>query len=339
MKNIYKLLFVSILIAFITGCEKAPTDTKTQVETEKKEVAATKEAIKKDLKQSIQIFTADNKDGKITTKSIEAAFDEAGVPIGVNNNMNSPFSQRFPKVHYKVYNLAVFQNSDLTLKLIKKYPNFGALTPLTMSIWSDGDSMNISTLSLFGMSRAGEIPMDDADLIAYAELVKSALLKAMPHGSFKELPYEDARPTESLATNFEVEIDVEEVTDFTTYKEDFQAEFEAEMEPIGFLFPNYINLQEEIFDEAGYDAYDFYDTYSICKFDVIYPVSKDHPEAGAWAPCSFYMYKKKDENVMRMGFLSVENWISSTNMKDKESMNPLREAQNMIETIINEMIE
>jgi uncharacterized protein (DUF302 family) len=68
-------------------------------------------------------------------------------------------------------------------------------------------------------------------------------------------------------------------------------------------------------------------------------VSEKHPEAGAWAPCSFYIYKKKDENVMRMGFLSVDNWISSTNMEDKESINPLREAQGMIESIINEMIQ
>lgn len=337
MKKIYSSLIATLFVVLMLGCEKAPADNAKELETTKSEKVVASEA--KSTKQSVQIFTADNSDGKITPKTIEKAFDAAGLTMGANNDMNSPFSQRFPKLHYEVYHLAVFKNDDLTLKLVKKYPNFGALTPLTMSIWSDGDTMNISTLTLFGMSRAGEMPIDDPDLIAYADLVKDTLKKAMPNGTFKEIAYEDKSPNESFTTSFEVEIDTEEVTDFTEYKEDFQAEFEGEMEPIGFLFPNYINMQEELFDEAGYDAYDFYDTYSICKFDVIYPVSKDHPEAGAWAPCSFYMYKKKDENVMRMGFLSVDNWISSTNMEDKESIAPLREAQGMIESIVNEMTE
>jgi uncharacterized protein (DUF302 family) len=340
MKKLFNPLLAAFVVVFMLGCEKAPAaDTATETASTAKTEKAAPAPAAKNTKNSVQVFTADNSDGKITAKTIEAAFDSVGLTIGANNDMNSPFSQRFPKLHYKVYHLAVFQNNDLTFSLVKKYANFGALTPLTMSIWSDGDTMNISTLTLFGMSRAGEIPMDDADLIAYADLVKKALKTAMPNGSFKALPYEDTRPTESLATNFEVEIDTEEITDFTEYKEDFQAEFEAEMEPIGFLFPNYINLTEEIFEEKGYDGFDFYDTYSICKFDVIYPVSKDHPEAGAWAPCSFYMYKKKGENVMKMGFLSVDNWISSTNMTDKESIDPLREAQGMIETIITEMTE
>ena len=339
MKKTYNMFVATILVALMLGCEKAPANSTTEVstsKTEKTEAAPTKKA--ENTMQSIQIFSADNSDGTITPKTIEAAFDAAGLTMGANNDMNNPFSKRFPKVHYKIYHLAVFSSNELTLKLVKKYSNFGALTPLTMSIWSDGKTMNISTLTAFGMSRAGVMPIDDPDLIAYADLIKTALKKAMPNGQFKEIAHQDKSPKESFATNFEVEID-EDVTDFETYKEDFQAEFEGEMEPIGFLFPSYVNLKEELFDEAGYEEYDFYDTYSICKFDVIYPVSKDHPEAGAWAPCSFYMYKKKGEMKMYMGFLSVDNWISSANIEDEASVKPLREAQGMIEDIITEMTE
>jgi len=113
------------------------------------------------------------------------------------------------------------------------------------------------------------------------------------------------------------------------------------MEPLGFLLPNYTNMQEEVFDDKGYtDLYDYYHTYSICKFDVIYPVSEKYPEAGAWAPCSFYIYKRKGENTMYMGFLSVENWITTLDMKDEEEgVIKLREAQAFIENIINEASE
>ena len=323
MKKIYTLIMAAFMAMSIVGCNSE---------------AATPTTPKK--VQNVQVFTTANADGKVTTKTIENAFDLVGLSVPGNNDMNKPFKTRFNKTHYKTYNLAMYVNNDLTLKLLKKYPNFGALTPLTMSIWEAKDgSMNISTLSIEGMARSIGMPLSDPDLIAYAELIKKALKTAMPNGHFKELNFTVKYPNKTLATNFVVEADLEDTT-AEEFVDDFEAEFEAELEPLGFLLPNYTNVQEEIFDDAGYTGiYDFYHTYSICKFDVIFPVSKTHPEAGAWAPCSFYLYKKVGENKMHMGFLSVENWISTLDIADDESTKPLREAQGMIERIIGEITE
>ena len=324
MKKIYSLLIATLAILSIAGCN-----------------ASEATPSKPEKMQNVQIFSAPNADGKITTKTIEAAFDKTGLTMAGNNDMNKPFSLRFKKTHYSVYNLAIFSSSKLTLNLIKKYPNFGALTPLTMSIWQDdkAKTMNVSTLTIHGMARSTGIPVDDPDLVAYAELVHKALKAAMPNGSFKKLDYTIKYPNKKLATDFVVELDLDG-GDPVSYVEDFEAEFEAELEPLGFLLPNFSNLQEEIFDDAGYtDVYDFYHTYSICKFDVIFPVSKLHPEAGAWAPCSFYIYKKTDQNTMHMGFLSVENWITTLDIEDEESITPLREAQKMIEDIVHSITE
>jgi hypothetical protein len=208
-----------------------------------------------------------------------------------------------------------------------------------MSIYSDKDTMNISTLTLAGLSRAGEIPIDDPDLIAYSKSIQKALKAAMPNGKFKELIHKIKFPKKSFQTKFEVELDIEKDTDMEELKEEFEAEFEGEMEPVGFLMPGYLNLLDETFEPAGYDVYDFYDTYSICKFDVIYPVSKATPEAGAYAPCAFYLYKKKGEDIMHMGFLGVDNWISTLDISDKKSIQKLKEAHDMIENIIKEITE
>jgi uncharacterized protein (DUF302 family) len=288
--------------------------------------------------QDVQVFTTANKDGKVTTKTIEDTFDTIGLSVPGNNDMNKPFKTRFGKVHYKVYNLAMYINNDITYKLIKKYPKFGALTPLTMSIWEDKDgSMNIATLTINGMSRSTGVPKNDPDLIAYATLIETALKKAMPNGHFKNLNYTVKYPKKSFALDMTAEVDNDiAMEDFI---EDFEAEFEGELEPLGFLLPNYTNVQEEIFDDHDYHEYDFFHTYSICKFDVIYPVSKLHPEVGAWAPCSFYLYKKKDEKLMHMGFLGVDNWITTLDIKDQKSIKPLKEAEGMIVKILQEMTE
>lgn len=323
MKNIYRFIFTAFTLFFMTGC-----NTHNPLPVSKPEAP-----------QDVQVFTTNN-NAKITPTTIEKAFEAVGLTVLGNNDMNKPFKARFGKVHYKVYNLAMYINNDLTFKLIKKYPKFGALTPLTMSIWKGKDgSMNISTLSINGMARATGIPLTDTDLIAYAKLTKTALKKAMPNGHFKNLHHTVEFPNKSFAIDITSDIDLTGGETISDFIDDFEAEFEGELEPLGFLFPNYINVQEEIFNEHNYNEYDFYHTYSICKFDVIYPVSKLHPEAGAWAPCSFYLYKKKGENKMHMGFLGVKNWITTLDIQDKESIKPLKDAQGMIVKVLNEMKE
>jgi len=323
VKNIYSLLVATLLITLFAGCSTAPIATQKQEHTT----------------QDVQIFTTNNKNALVTPKSIEDAFNAVGLSVAGNNDMNKPFSKRFGKTHYKVYNLAMYMNSDLTFKLIKKYPEFGALTPLTMSIWEDKGDMNIATLTVHGMSRATGIPLNDPDLVAYGALIHKALKKAMINGHFKELSCIPTHKNKSFQVNFTADVELDDAQTIDDFIDDFEAEFEGEIEPLGFLMPNYTNVQEELFDDHDYHAYDFYHTYSLCKFDVIFPVSKLHPEAGAWAPCSFYLYKKKGDKKMHMGFLGVNNWISTLNIQDKASTKPLQEAQGMLKKVIQDIAE
>jgi uncharacterized protein (DUF302 family) len=326
MKKLYSILLTALLAVVMTGCGA-----------EQEVKPAKKAEFKPDTPQSVQIFTAKNSDGKITPESIGNAFEAVGLKMGGNNNMNNPFMLRFKKVHYKTYHLAMFRDNELSTKLVQKYPRFGRLVPLTMSIWSEGDTMNIATLTLEGLARTAKLPVTDPDLIAYAAKVKAALKAAMPGGEFKELNHKVLEPDATYEINFTAEL--EEDADGDSWRDDFEAEFEGEMEPIGFLFPNYTNMNEELFDEAGIDDFDFYITYSICKFDVIFPVSKETPEAGAYAPCSMYAYKKKEENEVHIGYLGVDNWIKTLDITDQEAISKLKEAEGMINKILTELTE
>jgi len=324
LQNLLRLLTAFVILFSLIGCA--------QTQPSEKQTTTLHE------QQDVQIYTMHNLNAAITPQTIEDAFNAAGLSVLGNNDMNKPFLKRFGKVHYKIYNLAMFTNNELSFKLLKKYPQFGALTPLSMSIYSQNDTINISTLTLKGMARATHIPSSDPDLIAYATLIQQALKKALPDGHFKKLSYVSVEDKKSYRIDLASTVELNKNENIEDFIEDFEAEFEAEMEPYGFLFPNYTNIQEELFDAHDYKEYDFYHTYSICKFDVIFPVSKLHPEAGAWAPCSFYIYKKKDEKKMHMGFLGVENWITTLDIQDEESIKPLKEAQGIIVKILKEMI-
>jgi len=325
---------LSTLVAFgISACSSH--------EAEVAETQAPAKAAFDQNSQDIRVITVANPDGKITGATIEEAFNKAGFIVDGNNDMNNPFSKRFPKVWYKTYRLAIAHHSDYVAKLAEKYPSVGLITPLSMSIWSSNDNkdISVSSLTLRGMSRITQIPMDNPDLIAYANAMDAALKAAVPGGKYEERTYSKVADMKmSLATTFEATFDTDEETTVVDAKDSFEEEFEAEMEPVGFLFPSFIDLNGEL-EEHGVTAFDYYDTYSVCKFDVIYPVSETHPEVGAFAPCTFYIYKKKGEEVTHMGFPSVDNWMTATDIEDEKSMKPLIQAQEMFSNIVKEITE
>ena len=281
--------------------------------------------------QNLQIFSVDNSKGMLNAKSIAKAFTENGVVVDVNNDMNSIFSKRYGNVHHKNYNLAIFTNAKLVTKLMTKYPSIGLITPLSMSIYSGKDStINVSTLSLAGMSRITEIPTTDPDLIAYSKSIDAVLHKALPNGKYLPVNH-SANSGKELRSEFTMELELEDGDTYTDAKESFKEEFESEISPVGFLVPKSYTFK--------HDDYDFFDTYSIIRFNAIFPVSKNHPDAGAYAPFSVVIYKKKDEENMHIAYPSIDNWIGDLDITEKETIKAVRETHSMIKTILEELTE
>ncbi len=282
--------------------------------------------------QNLQIFSVDNAKGAINAKSIEKAFNDSGVVVDVNNDMNSIFSKRYGKVHHKNYNLAIFTNAKMVSKLMKKYPSIGLITPLSMSIYEDAakNTINISTLSLAGMARVTKIPATDPDLIEYAKSVDAALHKALPNGAYLSVNH-NTKSLKPLTTEFTIEFELEDGDTYVDAKDSFKEEFESELGPVGFLIPKSYTLQ--------HDDYDFFDTYSIIRFNAIYPVSKNHPDAGAYAPFSVVIYKKKDEDAAHIAFPSIDNWISDLDITEEATVKAVNETHGMVKTILEELTE
>ena len=330
MNKIYTILVSALVALTLTACSATAPKVQAGI----------------DDGQDIRIFTVSNEDGKITAATIEKAFESVGFAIDGNNNMNSPFKPRFGATFYETYHLFTTHSRKHTLALAKNYPSIGLLAPLSMSLYSNrdddtsaGKTMSISSLTLRGMSRITQIPMDNADLVSYAKFLEEGLRAALPGGHFKELKYTKvAGEDKPLSITFETVFAGEDADERAEAKDDFEAEFEGELEPIGFLFPGFVDFVSE-FADGGYAGYEIYDTYSICKLDVIYPIHQEHPEVGAFAPCTFYIYKKKDEETVYMGFPSVGNWVTATDLMDDKSLKPLIEAEKMIEDVVNEIIE
>jgi uncharacterized protein (DUF302 family) len=291
----------------------------------------------KNTTADIEIFTSDNKDGKITPASIEQAFKDAGFVISANRDMNGPFVKQFKESGFDVYNLFTLYKPDMVLELVKKYPNVGLFAPMSMSIYTKkGDTkISISSLTAEAMAKVMKAPSDDNTLQELRALVKETLKKAMPNGSFETLSYVQTEPKGDLVTNFSMEMDPDEWED---QLEEFKMGFEGELAPNGFVIAGHNNLGDD-FEEANYEAFDFYEVYSVCKLPVIYTIAKTRPEAGAYAPCSLYLSKKKGDEEMQLGFPSVYNWMSSMAIEGKEELEVLENAEAGMRKILTGLTE
>jgi len=293
--------------------------------------------------QDIQIYTTDNSKGKITGATIEKTFADAGFLISGNNDMNIAFKSKFQKTNHKMYHLFTFYKKDIVLELIKITPKAALFTPLSMSFYMNKGSndISVSSISLQGMSKVTGIPADNKYMLAYSKLIKETLAKALPGGHFEKTSYKILKPRGNLITTFTYEMELDEGNSADAIEEElegFQEELESSLETVGFVIAGFNKLADE-FKESGYDKYDFFDAYSICKLPVIFEVSKTHPEAGAFAPCTVYMYKEQGNKTIQIQYPSVNNWISSLDIKDEPSIKVLTDAENRMIELINETTE
>jgi len=308
--------------------------------------ANAKEAVKKiepvkveSVAQDIRIYTADSQGGKINAVSIEKAFTDAGFYITGNNDMNRAFEAKFKTHTHDVYNLMTLHKKGAVTKLAEKYPQIALFTPLSMSIFTrkGAKTISVSSMAAAGIAKVTGIPADNADLVGYMKEVEDVLAKAMPNGKFEALSYKIAKPEGDLIKRFTMEMDVKPA-EIEDELEGIQEELEAGLETAGFVLAGFNKLGED-YEAAGNKTYDFFDAYSICKVAVIFEVSKTHPEAGAFAPCTFSMYKKKGEKTVHFAYPSVYNWLSSIDVADKESKDVLLKAQDAMNAAVNEATE
>ena len=282
--------------------------------------------------QDIRIYTADNNGGKVTAETIAKTFKDAGFTISANNDMNRAFDAKFKTHTHDAYNLMVLHKKDVVAKLIAKYPSIALFTPLSMSIYTrKGEkTISVSSMDIAGIAKVTGIPADNAVLVAYMKEISDVFAKALPNGKFEKVNYKIGKPEGDLVNRFTMGMDVKD-DEIEDEMDGIQEELEAGFSTAGFVMAG--------FNSIGDDTYDFFDAYSICKVAVIFEVSNTHPEAGAFAPCTFYMYKKKGEKVVHFAYPSVYNWLSSIDATDKASKDVLLKAQKAMNAAVNEATE
>ena len=284
--------------------------------------------------EDIIVYQVDNTVGKITPKTVEDALVKNGYEVPKNRDMNGPFKKQFEKTSFDTYNLLIAYHKKIGMDLVLKNADAGVFTPFSMGIWQkkEDKTFSLAFLSAKAMSR---IVGGEAELYQKLEDSTRKAIESIPGMKEHKLPYKASKVNHPLLTKILIESDPEDAEDNF---DEIKMTIETSLKPIGFVLAGRLLYGMEL-DDAGHEDYIFYDTFSLCKLKVIYNVAIDHPEAGAFAPCTLAMYQKKDAENTVLVFPNVYNWFASLNLKDQKLKDLLLKAQTDMEALLNSLNE
>lgn len=146
----------------------------------------------------------------------------------------------------------------------------------------------------------------------------------------------DSLPIQPMM-NFEIKFDRPE--DITEYVDGFQEKFEEAFEDKKYIIAGFKNFKESYEDiEMEFNEYDAFFVYSLCHFTFSYNIfNKGRPDAGVFAPCSMYLYIKKDSNTMVVGMPKLSNWVSVMNITDTKKIEWTKKIDSEIISIMKSM--
>ena len=202
--------------------------------------------------------------------------------------------------------------------LLKKAPQLGGFSPFNLHTYKkiDEDKTYVghivpsTMLDIVGVSD----PVIRAEFTALFPALDEHVQKTLG-GEVKISTY-DKLPAKPMMT-FELEFDrPDDIADFI---EEFQEGFEEAFEDKKYIIAGYKDFKETYSDlEMDFEEFDAYFVYSLCHFTYSYNMfNKGRPDAGVFAPCSMYLYIKKDSNKMVIGMPRLATWVAVMNIKDE----------------------
>jgi uncharacterized protein (DUF302 family) len=237
-------------------------------------------------------------------------------------------------------NLGFFSitNDAIVGPLLMKEPSLGGFSPFNLHIYKKlgeaktyvGHVMPDTMLDIVGAKDKEVREKFVASFTELDKLTEKEISSKVEYVDYKVLP---AKPM----MTFEVPFDRAGGVD--KFKSDFQSRFEEAFEAHKYIIAGYKDMKESM-DGAGikFDRFDAYWVYSLCHFRFSEGIfNQGRPDAGAFAPCSMYMYVDKGSNKMMVGMPRLETWTAVMGIKDKKMTDSITALDKEITKIMTEL--
>jgi len=280
------------------------------------------------------IYTCVDTNKTIAVHHIVEVLQGAGFSICMNKDVNASFQEKFQKTTFEVYSIVTVYETKSLVKLLEKSPHVGVFIPMTVLFYQEKkqDRLSMATLSTTGLAKLMKLEEDVKTLETFGkklDRVLSTFARKVSVGNQATLG------DEACLRRYQLSIKEPNLVNNLAL---FEAKLQNKLFENGFniVDSNDLNLH---FKASNSELYDFYQVYSICKLELLYQLSQKYPDIGVFAPCSLYVYQRKGEAQLHVGFSSVQNWISLFSIVNVEEQHILLDAEEEIERMLKDLGE
>jgi len=263
--------------------------------------------------------------------------------VGKNEHIETHYYNKYKEKNLDLLNFYPVVDKESIRELILANPDFGAYAPFNLLAFKKmakdgGDTTWYGHLDADTMLNIiGE--KDDANKKKFKDMVSKLdklVIEQMKPTEEKKLTFDGDLPKQPLlrmVKKFERPDDLEEFTESFIMKHDGLF---AKKE---FIIAGFLDLKFEYDDlELPFDKYDAYWVSSLCHFGFSNSVfNHGDPHAGVFAPCSVYFYIPKDSNELHVGYATVDNWISTTGIKEPKKVAYMKQISKSVEEALSEL--
>lgn len=237
-------------------------------------------------------------------------------------------------------NLGFFSitNDKVVGPLLLKEPALGGFSPFNLHIFKKqaedktyvGHVSPETMLDIVGVKDAEVRKQFIASFPELDKMVEKEIGSKTQTVEYKALP---AKPMMTF------EVPFERGASLDAFISDFQGKFEEKFEANKYIIAGYKDIKGSMTDNnIEFGRYDAYWVYSLCHFKFSEGIfNQGRPDAGAFAPCSMYMYVEKGSNKLIVGMPRLENWIAVMGINDPKMVDSIHVLDKEIVGIMTEL--
>jgi len=262
-----------------------------------------------------------------------------------HKRVNDQYKKKYGSTVLDVLSFMSIVNDKEILPLLNIDPRIAGFSPFNMLIYKKLDERNTYVGHLMPTAILDILEIKDKTVREkFTSSFKPLDRKIESEFKSKGLKFTKSYiPYKKLAKkrmiNFEFKF--ERPDDLEDFLDDFQNEFELAFIDKDYLIAGYHNFMEGLDNaEEILSGYDAFWTYSLCHLEYSYNMFDNknaHPEAGLFAPCSMYMYIKKDSNILVVGMPTLANWSDTLGITDKKRVGLVQKLDREIPEILTEL--
>ncbi len=277
-------------------------------------------AVGASAKQGIKYYNIKGDISEKFYKMIEKDLPTLGFSVtDPHKKINDAYKKKYGSTTLDTLNFFPIVHEKKLKKLLEKEPRLAGFNPFDLYLYKgQNDKMShvghLTPDTILDILKISDPEVRDCYKSTFPPL--DALLEKTLGSDISYVEY-DALPEDTMM-NFEVTFNRE--GDLDDFIDDFQEKFEEAFEDKEYIIAGFENFKEA-YEETDdkFEMYDAFWTYSLCHFKFSYSIFDNEGSragAGVFAPCTMYMYIKKDSNTLVIGMPKLANWQAVSKIID-----------------------